>query len=86
MKRAIYILILILLSVLLCNIPAYAEFDESTVIAVVKSQADSIFSLFSYSTPFGDLEIEESENLDLISSSDYSLFSVNYEPQIYIII
>lgn len=85
MNKKPYILILVLLSILFGGICAHAEFDESTVIAVVKSQAGGDISLLSSGALFGDLEIEEYENLDAQEGSGISLNSAEAEEQVYML-
>lgn len=81
--KKLYIFISLLLIVLFCGICAHAEFDESTVIAVVKLQADSNINLLSSGALFGELEIEESENLDMAADNDISVLSAGCPEQVY---
>ncbi|MBQ3463743.1 MAG: hypothetical protein IJH36_11700, partial [Clostridia bacterium] len=83
MKKFIYTILLLISAALVFSVSAYAEFDDGSVIAVVKSAAESTFSLASFDAPFGDLEIEEAENLDTAVKGDFSLFSLENEPQTY---
>lgn len=83
MKKFIYTILLLISAALAFSVSAYAEFDDGSVIAVVKSAAEGTFSLASFDAPFGDLEIEEAENLDTAVKGDFSLFSLENEPQTY---
>ena len=83
MKKFLYAVILVIFCLFFSGVLAYAEFDEGTVIAVVKPQADDFISLSSLSAPFGELEIEESQNLAVTSGEGISLFSLGYEEQVY---
>ncbi|MBR0089205.1 MAG: S8 family serine peptidase, partial [Clostridia bacterium] len=82
MKKVIYALVFLIVILLASTSYVCADFDETTVIAVVKPSGGS-FSLSSLSAPFGNLSVADVENLDQTDDSSFSLFSVMNEPQVY---
>ncbi|MBQ3471787.1 MAG: hypothetical protein IJH17_05405 [Clostridia bacterium] len=82
MKKVIYALVFLIVILLASTSYVCADFDETTVIAVVKPSGGS-FSLSSLSAPFGKLSVADVENLDQTEDSSFSLFYVMNETQVY---
>ncbi|MGN0107890.1 MAG: S8 family serine peptidase [Hominilimicola sp.] len=87
MKKYISLLIGVLLWIA-CNVACvYAEntdadFDDSTIIVVMKPKSEQIISTFSCDDPFKGLGIESVKNLNTASSGEISLFSMENEEQV----
>ena len=87
MKKYIYLFIGILVCVMCNSVCVYAEnataeFDESTLIVVMKPKSEQVLSTFSCADPFEGLGIASAENLGVPASGEISLFGIENKEQV----
>ena len=87
MKKYISFFIGMLMCVVWNGLCAYAEnadadFDDGTIIVVMKPRTEQMISTFSFDDPFEGLGIKSVENLNVSPSGEISLFSMENEEQV----